>query len=41
MTESNIKGSFRGAGLAPFDPEVVISKLDVQLRTLTPVEEVA
>jgi FtsZ-binding cell division protein ZapB len=41
MTESNIKGGFRGAGLAPFDPEVVISKLDVQLRTPTPVEEVA
>ncbi|EMT73749.1 hypothetical protein FOC4_g10000808 [Fusarium odoratissimum] len=41
ITESNIKGGFRGAGLAPFDPEVVISKLDVQLRTPTPVEEVA
>jgi hypothetical protein len=31
ITESNIKGGFRGAGLAPFDPENVISKLDVQL----------
>ncbi|RKK31124.1 hypothetical protein BFJ66_g15995 [Fusarium oxysporum f. sp. cepae] len=41
MTEANIKGGFRGAGLAPFDPEVVISKLDVQLRTPTPVEEEA
>jgi len=41
MTESNIKGGFRGAGLAPFNPEIVISKLDVQLRTPTPVEEVA
>src|SRR6478752_2452280 len=41
MTKSNIKGGFRGAGLAPFNPEVVISKLDVQLRTPTPVEEVA
>jgi hypothetical protein len=41
MTVSNIKGGFRGAGLAPFNPEVVISKLDVQLRTPTPVEEVA
>ncbi|KAJ0150407.1 Periostin [Fusarium oxysporum f. sp. albedinis] len=40
ITESNIKGGFRGAGLAPFDPENVISKLDVQLRTPTPPEEV-
>jgi hypothetical protein len=37
----NIKGGFRGAGLAPFDPEHVISKLDVQLRTPTPPGEVA
>ncbi|KAM5529231.1 transposase [Fusarium oxysporum f. sp. phaseoli] len=41
MTEANIKGGFRGAGLVPFDPEVVISKLDAQLRTPTPIEEVA
>jgi hypothetical protein len=41
MTKSNIKGGFRGAGLAPFNPEVVISKLDVQLRTPTPAEEEA
>ncbi|KAF4417492.1 hypothetical protein FACUT_12155 [Fusarium acutatum] len=41
MTESNIKGGFRGAGLAPFDPEAVISKLDVQLQTPTPAEEEA
>ncbi|KAG6996543.1 hypothetical protein FocnCong_v015657 [Fusarium oxysporum f. sp. conglutinans] len=40
ITESNIKGGFRGAGLAPFDPENVISKLDVQLRTPTPPVEV-
>ncbi|KAF6525264.1 hypothetical protein HZS61_011059 [Fusarium oxysporum f. sp. conglutinans] len=40
MTEKNIRGAFRGAGLVPFDPESVISKLDVQLRTPTPpVEE--
>jgi hypothetical protein len=39
FTESNIKGGFRGAGLAPLDPEIVISKLDVQLRTPTPPEE--
>ena len=35
ITEKNIKGGFRGAGLIPFDPEAVISKLDIKLRTLT------
>ncbi|KAG6998152.1 hypothetical protein FocnCong_v013463 [Fusarium oxysporum f. sp. conglutinans] len=40
-TERNIKAAFRGAGLVPFDPESVVSKLDVQLRTPTPVEEEA
>ncbi|KAJ0126973.1 Uncharacterized protein HZ326_29922 [Fusarium oxysporum f. sp. albedinis] len=40
MTEKNIKAAFRGAGLAPLDPKSVISKLDVQLRTPTPAEEV-
>jgi len=35
MTESNNRGSFRGAGLVPLNPEVVISKLDVRLRTPT------
>ncbi|KAK7571520.1 hypothetical protein V3481_018732 [Fusarium oxysporum f. sp. vasinfectum] len=39
ITESNIQGGFRGAGIAPFDPENVMSKLDVQLRTPTPLEE--
>src|SRR6478736_5708502 len=41
FTESNIRGGFRGAGLVPFDPENVISKLDVQLQTPTPPEEAA
>lgn len=36
MTESNILGGFRGAGLTPFDPERVISALDLKLRTPTP-----
>ena len=36
MTESNIKGGFQGAGLVPFHPEAVISKLDVILQTPTP-----
>ncbi|KAG7000206.1 hypothetical protein FocnCong_v013285 [Fusarium oxysporum f. sp. conglutinans] len=41
MTEKNIKAAFKGAGLVPLDPESVVSKLDVQLRTPTPVEEEA
>lgn len=41
MTEKNIKAAFRGAGIIPLDPESVISKLDVQLRTPTPAEEEA
>ncbi|KAM5529679.1 hypothetical protein BFJ63_vAg16464 [Fusarium oxysporum f. sp. narcissi] len=41
FTKSNIQGGFKGAGLAPFDPENVISKLDVQLRTPTPPGEAA
>ena len=36
MTKENMAGAFRGAGLIPFDPEVVISKLDVKIRTPTP-----
>jgi DDE superfamily endonuclease len=36
LTENNIKGGFRGAGLIPFDPERVISALDLKLRTPTP-----
>ena len=28
-------------GLVPFDPESVVSKLDIQLQTPTPVEEEA
>jgi hypothetical protein len=34
--EDNVRGGFRGAGLVPFNPEAVISKLDVKLRTPTP-----
>jgi hypothetical protein len=36
ITASNIQGGFRGAGLVPFDPERVISTLDVKLRTPSP-----
>jgi hypothetical protein len=32
----NGRGGFRGAGLVPFDPEKVISRLDIKLRTPTP-----
>ena len=31
-----IKNSFRSAGLIPFAPDIVISKLDIRLRTPTP-----
>jgi hypothetical protein len=36
IIKDNILGGFRGAGLVPHNPEVVISKLDVKLRTPTP-----
>jgi hypothetical protein len=36
ITSKNVQGGFRGAGLAPFDPERVISTLDVRLRTPSP-----
>lgn len=36
ITKNNILGGFRGAGLVPFDPEVVIPKLEVRLPTPTP-----
>src|SRR6185437_12053000 len=36
ITTKNAKAGFRRAGLVPLDPQVVISKLDVKLRTPTP-----
>jgi hypothetical protein len=33
ITKANIQGSFQGAGLVPHNPEAVLSKLDVRLRT--------
>ena len=36
FTESNIRASFRGAGVVPYDPEAVLLKLNVKLRTPTP-----
>jgi DDE superfamily endonuclease/Tc5 transposase DNA-binding domain len=36
MTESNIRGGFRGSGLVPYDPDSVISQLDVVISTSRP-----
>ncbi|PQE08069.1 DDE superfamily endonuclease protein [Rutstroemia sp. NJR-2017a WRK4] len=36
ITEKNSKAGFRAAGLVPFDPQEVISKLDIRLRTPSP-----
>jgi len=36
ITEKNIQGGFAGAGFVPYDPERVISKLDIRIRTPTP-----
>jgi len=36
ITKENICASFRGAGLVPHDPEAMLSKLVVVLRTPTP-----
>lgn len=36
MTVDNIQGGFRGTGLIPHNPEAVLSKLDIKLKTPTP-----
>ena len=36
FTKENICGGFRGAGLVPYDPEHVISNLDIKLQTPPP-----
>jgi hypothetical protein len=36
FTSTNICSAFRGAGLVPLQPDAVLSKLDVQLRTPSP-----
>jgi hypothetical protein len=38
FTPANICSAFRGAGLVPHQPDAVLSKLDVQLRTPTPAD---
>jgi len=37
MTKENIQGGFRGAGIIPFDPERVISTLDLKFKTPSPI----
>jgi hypothetical protein len=39
FTRENACAGFRGAGLCPHDPQAVLSKLDVQLRTQTPPQQ--
>jgi len=36
ITENNIQGGFAGTGLVPHNPERVISKLNIHIRTPTP-----
>jgi hypothetical protein len=36
FVKQNVKGSFQGAGLVPFNLDAVILKLDVKLWMLTP-----
>jgi len=36
ITKNNICASFQGAGLVPYNPGAVLSKLDVKLQTPTP-----
>jgi hypothetical protein len=36
FTPANIQSAFQGAGLVPLQPDTVLSKLDVRLRTPTP-----
>ena len=36
ITVQNSQAGFREAGLIPYDPEIVISKLDVNLQAVTP-----
>ncbi|KAF7567695.1 hypothetical protein PtrM4_142860 [Pyrenophora tritici-repentis] len=41
FTPANICSAFRGAGLVPVQPDTFLSKLDVQLRTPTPLATIA
>ncbi len=41
ITERNIQGGFARSSLMPYDLERVLSKLDIKLRTLTPLNSQA
>ena len=41
FTQKNICAGFRGAGLIPFDPDSVLAKLDIKLRTPSPLPAAA
>jgi hypothetical protein len=36
ITKDNVCGGFRGTGIIPYDPEVVLSQLELRFRTPTP-----
>ncbi|EDN97161.1 hypothetical protein SS1G_02089 [Sclerotinia sclerotiorum 1980 UF-70] len=36
INSQNIKAGFRGTGLIPFDPQAILSKLDIRIYTPTP-----
>lgn len=36
LTSQNIKSGFQATGLVPFDPDVILTKLDIQLQTPRP-----
>lgn len=36
MTPENIRGSFRGAGTIPLDPDAIVTQLDIRLSTPSP-----
>ena len=36
ITKSNIQAGFKATGLVPYDPNYVISQLDIKLHTPTP-----
>jgi hypothetical protein len=39
ITKDNIQAGFRATGLVPFEPDIVLSQLDVKLRTPTPEQQ--
>ena len=41
MTAKNIAGGLRGADLVPYNPQTVLSRLDIKLRTPTPARSLA